>query len=461
MIDDPRRIAATGRTALNSLLIPRTSRRRLPAMSLLLSKSRDQAAARSLPPPESSRAVALMLSLLLPAAVTLYATFQGVQQIFVPLQVQAIDPASKIANLSLLTMLCAISGVLGLTAGGAVSDRTRSRWGRRTPWLVGMAICSGGLLLLLGMQRALLGIAVFYAAAWFTLNFFQGVLLAVTPDRVPDNRRAVASSIFGVAGPLGALIGVNFAAVAVGEWGYAAFAASLAAATAAFVLAAPEDASGPAVPRAIDDEPANRGWSSPLAFLESFAARDFALAFAFRVLLFVGQFSVNNYILYILQDHIGVASLPFHSAQIAAGNLSSLRTMATVSAIGLGLWIANRTARRLAFAQVYSVGMAVAMLVPVISPNWLGMQIFSLLGGLAAGAYSTIDLTLMSHVLPSKHTAGRDLALLAMAGAAAQFIAPPVGYALIGFLGFDALFAAAAGITLLAGAVTLFIRGIR
>ncbi|MGA2794006.1 MAG: MFS transporter, partial [Roseiarcus sp.] len=102
-----------------------------------------------------------------------------------------------------------------------------------------------------------------------------------------------------------------------------------------------------------------------------------------------------------------------------------------------------------------------AMVVPVLSPTWSGMLIFASLGGIAMGAYATVDLTLMSLVLPNKDSAGRDLALLVMAGAAAQFVAPLIGGVLIKFLGYDELFLVTAVITLFAGAVTFFIRGAR
>jgi MFS family permease len=90
------------------------------------------------------------------------------------------------------------------------------------------------------------------------------------------------------------------------------------------------------------------------------------------------------------------------------------------------------------------------MVVPIIAPTWPGMVIFALLGGIATGVYSTIDLTLMSSVLPEKSSAGRDLALLMMAGAAAQFIAPIIGGYVIKTLGYDDLFVVGALITLLA-----------
>jgi MFS family permease len=89
------------------------------------------------------------------------------------------------------------------------------------------------------------------------------------------------------------------------------------------------------------------------------------------------------------------------------------------------------------------------------------MLVFAALGGAAMGFYSAIDLTLMSKVLPNHDSMGRDLALLVMAGASAQFVAPVLGGAAIKWLGYDALFGLAALVTLGAGAVTVFIRGVR
>lgn len=386
-----------------------------------------------------------VLTLLLPMALTLYANFNGVQLILAPLQVEAIDPAGKIQNLAWLTMICAVTGVAGLTSGGAASDATRSRWGRRSPWLAGMALGSAVLTIGLGLQHSFVGIAIFYGALWFTLNFFQAAMLAVTPDRVPASKRSLASSILGVAGPVGALCGVNLAAFAPGVVGNAVLAAALLLTTGTFVAFAREAPF-------LDPKPA-RGSVGPgrrlvpsLSLLRSFSSRDFSLAYLFRVLMFVAQFSINNYLLYILQDHIGVPD-----AQVAAGEISSVRTIATVTAIGIGLWIANRVERRKVFAQIYALVMAAAMFAPIVSPTWNGMLAFAVLGGLAMGVYATVDLTLMSHVLPSRDSAGRDLALLVMAGASAQFVAPWVGGGLIRYFGYDSLFIVCAFVTLLAG----------
>ena len=251
------------------------------------------------------------------------------------------------------------------------------------------------------------------------------------------------------------------AALAPQGWGYLALVAPHVATAAMFVAFARE---GPYLrPKA--RTPAGSAGAGPvgraLGSLAGFASRDFALAFSFRTLMFVGQFAINNYLLYILQDHIGAANLPGRDAQIASGVVNALRTATTIVAIGVGLWLANRTDRRRIFAQAYVLGMIAAMLTPVFMPDWNGMLIFAALGGVAIGAYATIDLTLMARVLPSRHSAGRDLAMLLMAGAAAQFVAPPLGGAIIRLYGYNVLFIVAACITALSGSVTLFFRGVR
>jgi MFS family permease len=394
------------------------------------------------------------LRLLIPTAIALYASFNGVQAILVPDRIAAIDPAGKIADLALLTAICAGTGVAGLMGVGAASDATRGRYGRRAPWLAGMALLSLGFAWALSGGDTVGGIALWYGALWFGLNGFQAAMLAVAPDRVPERLKNRASSLFAVAGPLGGLIGINLAAWLAPGWGYAALFGALAVMTLAFVVLAHE-APYPA------DAPTTGGAARP-AFraLSSFASRDFSLAFLFRLLMFSAQFSINNYLLYILRDYIGEAGLPGHDARGATGLIGSLRVVVTLTAILVGHAAVERTSRRRVFAQAYAALMALAMLAPVLWPSWTGMLIFAGLGGAAMGVYAVIDLTLMSRVLPTPASAGRDLAMLVMAGATAQFVAPLLSSLLIDRFGYPALFLAAAWITIAAGAVVGRIRGV-
>lgn len=395
---------------------------------------------------ESEAPVGRLLALLLPTALSLYANFNGVQSILTPQLIETIDPAHKIERLAELTTVCAVTGVLGLSLGGAFSDATYGRYGRRAPWLAGMALLSAGLSLGLAGQTTLVGVMAVCGGLWFTLNFFQAAMLAATPDRVPDKKRALASSVVGVSGPLGAVLGVNVAAFLPNGLGNAALVLCLLATTTLFLVFAREKPFARR-PRAAE------GRRHSLNLFRSFGHRDFFLAYVFRVLMFLGQFSINNYLFYILQDHIGATD-----PGVASGEISALRTTATLATVGLALWFANRTEKRKIFAQTYALIMAASMLIPVAFPTWAGMLAFAALSGIASGVYSAIDLPLMSKVLPSPDSAGRDLALLVMAGASAQFLAPWIGGGLIAHFGYEALFIVAAFITLLCGLTISLIR---
>ncbi len=391
------------------------------------------------------------LALLLPTAVALYASFQGVQAILVPARVEALDAAAKVADLATMTTICAATGVAGLVVVGAASDATHGRFGRRAPWLAGMATLAIACATLLSRQASVAGVAIAYGMLWFALNGFQAALLAVAPDRVPERLSARASAVFAVAGPLGGLVGINLAAHLSPTAGYLALYGALATTTALFVTAARE----PPVAT-----PARARPHVGLAAFSSFRSRDFSLAFVFRLMMYSAQFSINNYLLYILQDYVGAAALPGHDPRAAAGLVGGLRTLATLSAIFIGHRLAGRTSKRRVFAQAYAALMALAMLLPVLWPTWPGMLAFAASGGLAMGTYAVIDLTLMSRVLPDPATAGRDLALLIMAGATAQFVAPALASFLIGAAGYPALFLVSATMTVAAGFVVGRLRGV-
>ena len=390
--------------------------------------------------------VSSLLALLTPTAFSLYANFNGVQALLTPERIEQIDPAHKIEHLAVLTTIGALTGVLGLAFGGALSDATRGRFGRRAPWLAAMALASAALTTALAFQWTILGVMAVCGALWFTLNFYQAALLATNTDRVPERRRSLASALLGVAGPLGAVVGVNLAAALPSPWSYAALAAMLVAMTAIFIAFAPEPPHRPA-PRPAHER--RRAWN----LFASFATRDFALAFAFRLLMFLGQFSINNYLFYVLQDHVRAAQ-----PALATGEFNALRTGMTLLAAGFALWLAHRTSKRKAFAQSYALIMAAGMLIPAFLPSFAGMLAFAALAGLASGVYAAVDLPLMQKVLPRPDNAGRDLAMLVMAGAAAQFLAPWIGGGVIARFGYEALFVVSAFVTLLSGLAVSLIR---
>ncbi|MFL6601860.1 MAG: hypothetical protein ACJ8R9_11075 [Steroidobacteraceae bacterium] len=65
--------------------------------------------------------------------------YVAVLQVLLPNQIQDIDPAGKATNLGVLFAITSVFSTTITPLSGALSDRTRSRFGRRTPWIVRVA----------------------------------------------------------------------------------------------------------------------------------------------------------------------------------------------------------------------------------------------------------------------------------------------------------------------------------
>ena len=408
------------------------------------------------PPPAVSQR--RLLSWLLAAVAAMTAGFQGIQQILMPAQIEVIDAASKVSNLALVTAVSSITAVLGLLAGGVVSDRTFGRWGRRTPSLVFSAIVSAVLMLAMGGTRALGPLLALYAALWFVANYYQGALTAILPDRVPIERRGTGSAVMALGMPLGVVLGVNVAAQAKTQMAYVFLAALFILATAGLVWFARE---APAEPRAGKPAASRTIPRTVLDFVSSFRTLDFTLAFVGRALMFFSCFSVTGYTYYILQDHIGVAGLHGMSVRQAVSVLISIQMVGCLLSAGVAGWLADRLGRPKLFVWASSIGLAFAFLVPVFSPTWTGMIVLQTCTGLFFGAYLAVDLALMSLVLPNRDAEGRDMAILAVATSGPQILSPLIAGALIATLGYSSLFLFGALMALLAGLVVFFIKSVK
>jgi MFS family permease len=362
----------------------------------------------------------------------------------------------KVANLGIASALASAAAIGGVLAGGSWSDRTTGRWGRRAPWLVVSAILSAVLMMGLIGAASFALVAALYAALWFSTNLYQGVLTAVLPDRVPAERRGVASSVLGMGIPVGLLIGVNFASRAGAFPAYMGLAAFLVLTTGGMLLFAPERPV-----QVVVKEPRRPNISWPATantYFASFRSLDFALAFAGRALMFFSIYSVNGYTFYTLQDRVGSANLPGHNPQVAVAILLSINMAGCIASIATSGWLVHRWPRPKFIVGATSIGIAVAMLIPIFSPSWLAMVLLHACLGLFLGSFLAIDLALMSLVLPDRDAEGRDMAILQVATSAAQVLSPAAAATVIAMAGYPSLFLLAGVTALAAGVVVFFIK---
>lgn len=410
-------------------------------------------------PTAPTNSLGRLLTFIFPATAALYALFNGIGQVVLPAQVEALDPASKIRNLALVTTVAAVASMIAIPTGGALSDRTRTRFGRRAPWLAVSTVASAILTVFMGLASSLATLVLAALLLWFAANFYGGVISAVLPDRVPVARRGIASAVIGLGTPIGIVLGVNLASRVSQLSAYSIFAIVLVIGAALFLVGAREQSSVD-MPRAVR-EPRTRG-AAVRAFFAAFSHRDFRLAFFSRFGLFASYFTVSGYGFYTFQDYIGAENVPGGNIALAVSTTLTVSIGVWVVVASIAGWLADKLDRRKLFVGVSAIGMAATMSVPLLMPTWTGMLIYSALLGAFIGTYFAIDLAVMSLVLPSADDEGRDLGILQVATGLPQLLSPVVAGALITFLGgYTALFVFGALCALISGVLMLRIRSLR
>jgi MFS family permease len=350
----------------------------------------------------------------------------AVLQILLPTQVEMLDPAHKVETLGLVTGIAAIMAIVANPLAGMLSDLTVTRFGRRTPWLVGGALAVLASLTFMAGQTAVFGIIVGMCLLQAAMNSYQAAIFAVVPDRVPKRLRGLASSMMGVAFPIGSVIGTAIAAKAATSPSTYYFLGVLFLAVALlFVITNPEPASQKPV--------AKRSSISFKSFFSALKHRDFFWVFFSRLAMVIAFMTLAGYQFYLLKDYIKLPVGMNPTDALVQINFFSMIAMA-IATLGGGA-VSDWMGRRRILVFISAACMGVAAIIPYITPSFEGMMAFGILNSLGFGCYMAVDAALATEVLPNPDSQARDLGVMNIASAAAQVVSPMIASLVIVHLG--------------------------
>ncbi len=375
---------------------------------------------------------------------------------FLPIQVQAIDDGAKVGNLALINTLSACAAMVAQPVIGLLSDRTRTRFGARAPWMVAGAAIGFAALLLAGQASTVALLIVAMMLVQFGFNAFQGPLGAIMPDRVPTRLRGRYSTLIGLGQVLGAILGPVLASLFLSRipTGYATFSVVVLAVILLFIV--------------LNRDPGNRDLARPpfsaAAFLKAFWVNpvrhpDFFWAFLGRILIFGGYYMALTYSFYIAQDYLGL------DAEEAA-RLTPLLGLAGVPgflvAIAVSGPLSDRMGRRKPLTLTGGLVISLSALVPLLMPTAAGMFLSAIVATIGFGVFISVDQALVSEVLPSRDDFAKDLGVLNLAATLPNTVAPAAAGAVVSaFGGYGPLYGAVAIITVLGALAVLPIKGVR
>lgn len=376
------------------------------------------------------------------------------------LKATEIDPATATTTISISSGIAGVLTLVALPVFGTLSDRSRSRFGRRRPFLVLAAIAFvAGAVLLVSAPN----VPVFVAAHLLLMTGFviaSVTIIALLTDQLPADKRGVATALTSMATPIGALFGMAVS-VPFGDALLPLVGIPTALAVAGLILLAVV-VRDPKFdfPKPPFDLSAARTmfWVNPLKH------PSFAWIFTSRMLVFSGVAALNGYqAIYMLQKlHLDPAGLGGAILLTVIVNLGA--TLLAAPAVGK---LSDRLGVRKPFVLIAALILAVGLVLASIAPDFGFFLVACGVVGLGQGVYFSVELVLATQVLPDPDNPAKDLGILKIADNLPVTIVAAVAPALLaigaGAAGpnFAALFIAGAIAAAVGGIVILFVRAAR
>lgn len=379
--------------------------------------------------------------------------------VFVSMQLKAqvLNPADPAAVIAVALPIGSIGAIVGNPLFGALSDRTRTPWGRRRPWLLGgILVLLGGLALVASAPNVAV-LTVAWLICQLGSNAAFSAMMASYADNVPESQRGRAASVIGFSQNVAILAGTYAAALLVENLPLLFLLPGLLGVlcVVVYVFVTP------------DHLPSTRPkpfswmtiihtfWTNPLRF------PDYGLAWWSRFLIILATFLFTTFRLFYMQDHLGMGAKEA-TAAVAFGVL--LYTIALLIGTVASGWLSDRLRRRKVFVGGSTLLFGVGLIVLVYAQDVAHFYIAEVIMGLAYGVYVAVDNALVVDVLPDRDKPGKDLGVMNIANSLPQSFAPALGALLLAVGGGDnyPVLLWGAGITAVLGALVIIpIRSVR
>lgn len=354
-----------------------------------------------------------------------------------PLQAELIGGADfKGRTLGQILSIGAFVSMIVAPLFGAWSDRVHTRWGRRRPFLVAGTLGNVAGLLALALIPSVPQALVPYVVAFMWIELFNNLATApysaLIPDMVRADQRGAASGWLGLmlmlGNFLGGIVGLVLGLLGGISGAYIAIAVIMVLGMLGTVLTVREPDPPPVPPFR---------WSAFLrGIVEPFRSRDFSWVFWTRLLVTLGTFTVQSFLLFYMKDVVaeGAERYSYTFFGITLANDAAAATSFFILALLVGAILSSLAAGTLSDRygrklMVYISGglQGLVVLVFMFNRGFETAVIMGIVFGLGYGAYQAVDWALASDVLPSQDDYARDMGVWHIAFTLPQVLAVPIG----------------------------------
>jgi MFS family permease len=367
--------------------------------------------------------------------------------------------------LGLVSGVGAFFALIGQPLAGRLSDRTRSRFGMRRPWIIIGSVGATISLFTLGLAPSVLVLIIAFCAAQFFTGVTQAGEAVTIADQVPSVRRGAVSGIVGTAAPvsiLAAAIGLNFLPTEFSRFAVPALIGLAFALLFAFTLK--DRVMDPSTPR----EPFGlRSFLGAFVFNPR-THKDFGWAWLSKALVMFAYAATATFLTLYVATDFGLKDI---GAQLQFNLIAQLvSTFFLIIASVLGGRLSDRLRKRRVFVAWSGalVGLGTALIgVAALffdgQPGLIAILVAEAVLGFGGGMFFAVDAALCVEVLPNANDAAKDLGVLNIANTLPQTLSPflagtvviPLGNLLFPGTGFTVWFVFA-GIVAVVGGILVF-----
>lgn len=328
--------------------------------------------------------------------------------LFLPAMLQTLDPENKIQLVALFASMGMIVAAVSNMVAGALSDRTHSRFGSRTPWIMFGAFCFMASMIGASFATGIPMLLACWMVGQAALNFIVAPMIAWL-DFAPEKYKGTASSAYGGLG------------MALGNNGFNVVGA---------------------------------------LFLSQFRLGFIifgVVAFIGKMFQGIGNFAIMGYLLYIMTDFLKLGDATASSIQL-------INTIMLIFGILMGFFAGPFCDKfkvlkyPVAFSTIFLALGAAALFV---CRDTTGIVLYGLLAGLGMGLWNSLDNLLNLRVIPDPDRVAFFLGVYNLGNTLTQAIAPVIAAAVISLFGFSSIFLVSFAFAVIGGCCMFAIRKVQ
>lgn len=378
--------------------------------------------------------------------------YVGVSATLLPAKIGELAPDNKVALVAIASAIAMIVATIANIIAGSLSDVTRTRYGKRAPWIVINSILSALCLIALSMTKSVAMLLTVWGIYQAVLNAVVAPMIAQISDRVAPKWRGTISSFYGIGQAIGnygsGIVASQFIDTsAVGIQVLAAF-ALIGGILSAFLA---KELSNLNEPKA-DFNVATLKQNFMFPIKDS---RDYYLALAGKMLMVTGQYVIVGYQLYIFTDYMKLGKVET-AASIAT--MSAILMVTGIVFTALAGPIADKTRKLKAPVALSTVLLGVGAFFPFLAAKPWTMFAYAVVAGIGMGAYNAVDQALNVSVLPNPNSAAKDLGIINMANTLGQVFGPMIAAIAISTMGYQSIFPVETIICVVGGLLIMLIK---